>query len=281
MRGSESFEALAAAMAEMEIVDLTVPLAEGLPANWPTHMPFQRKVYNWYASQDHPLQPLHGFRGPYYTAFLTLDEHCGTHIDAPAHFIPPPDSGLPHAGEMGNVTLDKVPLARMSGPARVIDATDLKDTGAPGTSPQILPDHVLRHEADYGPLEPGDIVLFRSDWDVHYVSMPAGGAYAADPFLAGRGPGWPAPGIPTLELLLERGVTILGLDGVSVGGVDDPAPAHHFGLGKGMLYIELLANLAQVPPRGAWFLYLPLSIRGGSAGPGRAIALVPRGVTGS
>jgi kynurenine formamidase len=276
MSDQSGFGALAAAMGNVEIVDLTVPLAEGLPGNWPTHMPFQRKVYNWYAPQEHPQQPFHGFRGPYYTAFLMLDEHCGTHIDSPAHFIPPADSGLPHASEWGNVTLDKVPLSRMMGPARVVDATDLKDTGDPGTSPQITPGHVLAHEAKFGKLEPGDIVLFRSDWDEHYVPMPEGGAYANDPFLAAKGPGWPAPGIPCLELLLERGVTVLGLDGVSVGGVDDPAPAHHFGLGKGMLYIELLANLKQIPERGAYFVYLPLNISGGSAGPGRAIALVPR-----
>ena len=100
MSDQGGFEALAAAMGNVEIVDLTVPLAEGLPANWPTHMPFQRKIYNWYAPQDHPQQPLHGFRGPYYTAFLTLDEHCGTHIDSPAHFIPPPDSAcrMPASG---------------------------------------------------------------------------------------------------------------------------------------------------------------------------------------
>ena len=276
MTDNEAFAALAAALGNVEIVDLTVPLAEGLPANWPTHMPFQRKVYNWYAPQDHPQQPFHGFRGPYYTAFLILDEHCGTHIDSPSHFIPPPDSGLPHASEMGTVTLDKVPLSRMMGPARVVDATDLKEGGPAGKSPQITPEHVLRHEEQYGKLEPGDIVLFRSDWDDLYLPMPEGGAYAADPFLAGKGQGWPAPGIPCLKLLLERGVTTLGLDGVSVGGVDDPAPAHHYGLGKGMLYIELLANLKKLPPRGAYFIYLPLNIRGGSAGPGRGIGLVPK-----
>lgn len=277
MSDQGGFAALAAALGNVEIVDLTVPLAEGLPGNWPTHMPFQRKVYNWYAPQSHPQQPFHGFRGPYYTAFLMLDEHCGTHIDSPAHFIPPPDSGLPHASEWGLVTLDKVPLARMMGPARVVDATDLKTGGPDGKSPQIMPEHVLAHEEKHGKLEPGDIVLFRSDWDDFYLPMPDGGAYAADPFLSGKGQGWPAPGIPCLELLLERGVTTLGLDGVSVGGVDDPAPAHHFGLGKGMLYIELLANLKSIPERGAYFVYLPLNIRGGSAGPGRAVALVPAG----
>src|SRR5687767_8653752 len=112
---------LAAVVAGYEVVDLTVPLAENLPSHWPTHMPFQRKIYNWYAPQPDQIQPLHGFRGPYYTAFLTLDEHCGTHVDAPCHMIPPPDSGLPQAGPSGDITLDKVDISRFMGPAAVID----------------------------------------------------------------------------------------------------------------------------------------------------------------
>jgi kynurenine formamidase len=42
-----------------------------------------------------------------------------------------------------------------------------------------------------------------------------------------------------------------------------------------MMYVELLANLKQVPPRGAFFIFLPIKIQGGSAGPGRAIAIIP------
>jgi isatin hydrolase len=268
---------LADALAAYEIVDLTVPLSENLPGAWPTHIPFQRKIYNYYAPQPDEIQPLHGFRGPYYTAFLTLDEHCGTHLDAPCHFIPPPDSGLPHAGEWGNVTLDKIELDRLIGPAAVIDVTELKDTGGDGISPEILPSHVERWEAKHGQLQGDEIVLFRSDWDDHYVPIPAGGgAYGADPFLRGVGPGWPAPGVDCLRLLFERGNTVVGLDGVSVGGVHDPVPAHQYGLAGGMLFIELLANLRKLPPRGAHFIYLPIHIQGGSAGPGRAIGLVPR-----
>ena len=74
--------AMTAAMGASRVVDLSVPLAEHLPAAWPTHMPFQRKVYNWYAdrpagSEPEGPQPLLGHRGPYCTAWITLDEHCG------------------------------------------------------------------------------------------------------------------------------------------------------------------------------------------------------------
>ena len=43
-----------------------------------------------------------------------------------------------------------------------------------------------------------------------------------------------------------------------------------------MMYIELLANLRKLPPRGAYFIFLPIKVEGASAGPGRAIGLVPR-----
>jgi kynurenine formamidase len=270
--------ALAATIQGCEIVDLTVTLREELPANWPTHMPFQRKVYNWYASRTGPdqIQPIYGFRGPYQTGWLVLDEHCGTHVDAPAHFIPPPGSGLPFAGDQHLQTVDRIDLGRLIGPAAVIDVTELTGQGEGGVSPEILPAHVERWEAEHGRLQAGEIVLFRSDWDERYVPMPDGGRYVLDPFLLQRGPGWPTPDIPALQLLLDRGVTVVGLDGVSVGASHNGPPPHQFGLGRGMLFLELLANLRKLPPRGALFVFLPLKIGGGSAGPGRAIAFVPR-----
>jgi kynurenine formamidase len=266
-------------LAGYDVVDLTVPLAEHLPAAWPTHMPLQRKLYNHYAAVPGQLQPTHAFRGPYQTAWLTLDEHCGTHIDAPSHFIPAPGSGLPHEAEIGRVSLEQLSLVNMMGPAAVIDVTDLNDTTGGGVSPEILPEHIRAWEAEHGELGPGEIVLFRSDWDARYLPMPEGSGYVFDSLILKQGAGWPTPGIPALELLLDRGVTTIGLDGVSVGAAHDGVPAHVFGLGRGMMYIELLTNLKALPPRGAYFIFLPLNIQGGSAGPGRAIGLVAKGET--
>lgn len=267
---------LAAMIAGSELVDLSVTLAEHLPAAWPAHMPFQRKVYNWYASKGGQVQPIHGFRGPYQTGWLTLDEHCGTHFDAPTHFIPPPDSGLPHANELGLETGDKVALNRLMGPAAVIDVTELTGQGEGGVSPEITVDLVQRWEREHGDLQPGEIVLFRSDWDDRYLPMPEGSGYVFDSFVLGKEPGWPTPGIPLLQYLLDKGVRTIGLDGVSVGATHDGAPPHQFGLGRGMLYIELLSNLRRLPPRGAFFIFLPIKVEGSTGGPGRAIALVPK-----
>ena len=268
--------ALLTAINGVDVIDLTVSLAEHLPSAWPTHVPFQRKVYNWYSPRHDQVQPIHAIRGPYHTAWLALDEHCGTHVDAPAHFVPPPGSDLPFAGDAGLVTVDKINLRHLIGPAAVIDVTALAGQGEGGVSPEITPEMIEQWETEHGQLRGDEIVLFRSDWDDRYRSMPDGSGYVLDPFLLQRGPGWPTPGIPALQLLLDRGVRTVGLDGVSVGAAHDGAPPHQYGLSRGMLYLELLANLRQLPPRGALFVFLPLKIEGGSAGPGRAIALVPR-----
>jgi kynurenine formamidase len=42
-----------------------------------------------------------------------------------------------------------------------------------------------------------------------------------------------------------------------------------------MLFVEALAGLAQLPPRGAFFLFLPLRLSGGTGAPGRALAVLP------
>jgi kynurenine formamidase len=267
---------LLAILADYDVVDLTVPLAENLPGAWPTHMPFQRKVYNWYANDPNHPQPVSGFRGPYQTAFLTLDEHCGTHIDAPSHFIPPPDSGLPNAGAIGTVSLEQLSLAKMMGPAAVIDVTALNDITGGGVSPEITPEHITAWEAEHGELMPGEIVLFRADWDKRYLPLPEGNGYVFDSLILQKGAGWPTPGIPALELLLDREVVTIGLDGVSVGAAHNGVPPHVYGLGRGMMYVELLANLKALPPRGGYFIFLPIKIQGGSAGPGRAIGLIPK-----
>lgn len=44
-----------------------------------------------------------------------------------------------------------------------------------------------------------------------------------------------------------------------------------------VLVLENAANLGVLPPRGAYFVGLPLRVRGGTGFPVRAVAFVPRG----
>ena len=96
VQGSTIASSLAQALLQYRIVDLSLTLDDRLPGVWPGHMPFEHKVHNWYAVSVSGGQRLRS-TAPYYTCWMTLDEHVGTHFDAPAHFIPPPDSGLDHA----------------------------------------------------------------------------------------------------------------------------------------------------------------------------------------
>lgn len=94
--------------------------------------------------------------------------------------------------------------------------------------------------------------------------------------LNGTGPGWPAPAPETIGLLLDRGVRCIGTDGLSIGAADDGSAAHLAALPHGMAVVEALSGLARLPPRGAWFLFLPIRLEGGTGGPGRALAVLPR-----
>jgi kynurenine formamidase len=90
-------------------------------------------------------------------------------------------------------------------------------------------------------------------------------------------PGWPAPTPAAVEWLHERGVRCVGTDGLSIGPAADGAPTHLAGLSRGMGFVEALTGLRTLPPRGAWFLFLPIRLVNGTGGPGRAIGVLPAG----
>ena len=260
---------------EFRIIDLTLELSEELPCYWPTHIPFQKKKYNWYET----VRTVNGIElsdklAPYFSQWIIIDDHTGTHFDAPSHFIPHPDTGYAHAGPAGAITGEKVNLEDLTGPAVVIDLRELTGKGSNGESPFITPAHIKQWEEKNGPIEKGDVVLFYTGWDKYYLPGEAGKAFAFNPLIAQTGPGWPSPNPETAEYLNERGVVCMGTDGTSIGAAHEGIPVHLAGLSKGMLNVESLCNLHQLPTRGAYFMFLPIKVAGSSGGPGRAIGLV-------
>ena len=187
--------------------------------------------------------------------------------------MPPPDSGLPDAAAAGAVSTDGVPLEQLTGPAVVVDVAGSVGPAEPGHSPPIGVEAIEAFEAGYGRIEAGDVVLLRTGWDGRYLAGPEGRRYVHD-CLAGREAAWPAPTAEAVSLLVERGVRCLGVDTPSVGAAEDGYPAHIAGLAHGLVYVEGLARLVELPVRGGIFVFLPLAVRGGSGAPGRAICLV-------
>lgn len=256
------------------VVDLSVTLSERLPGTWPGHMTYAHHNWNWFAEVDGPTGKTRS-AAPYQTNFILIDEHCGTHFDAPTHFVPPENSGLPLAGPLGAETGDKVPPDDLVGPAAVVDLRHLSEEGKPGVSPFITADHIREWEEEHGPLREGEVVLLRTGWDLHYVEGEEGLKYMHGSLVTGDFPGWPAPAPEMVLYLHERGVKTVGIDAPSIGSAHDPVPVHQEGLSRGMRYVEVLTNFGELPVRGAYFVFLPLKIAGSSGGPGRAIALLP------
>lgn len=253
-------------------LDLTLLIDERLPSTWPGHVPFVRRTWNWYEEVEHGPEVWLDSCGPYFTEMLLMDEHIGTHFDAPAHFLP---DRAP--GEDGKIDGADIPLETFVGNAVIVDVTGLAST-EPGMSVEITPHDLLAAEGRLGrQLAPGDVVLFRSDWDARYYRAGAAGrAYAHDVLITQRTPGWPAPYVPAIELLLERGIRCVGTDAPSMGPSEGGAPVHVAGLGGGMVFLESVANLRTVPPTGAYFQFMPIRIARSSGGPGRAVAWIER-----
>ena len=93
--------------------------------------------------------------GPFWAwNWLKLGEHSGTHFDAPHHWI----TGRDYADGY----TDSLPVQRLVAPVNVLDfSTDC------AANPDFLltVQHVQDWEAKHGPINAGEWVVLRSDWD--------------------------------------------------------------------------------------------------------------------
>jgi predicted dehydrogenase/kynurenine formamidase len=173
---------------------------------------------------------------------LVLYSHCGTHMDAPVHFIE------------GAATIDQQVLDVCRGPARVLDLH--------GVQPRelITPGH-LAPWADV--IVPGDRLLFRTDW---YRRLGTG-EYRD---------GLPRISVELAHWLVAKQVAMLGVEPPSVADVNNLAELTevHQTLFRGnVLIVEGLARLDQLTREVVEFIALPLKIVRGDGCPVRAIAV--------
>ncbi|MCE0484693.1 MAG: cyclase family protein [Methylacidiphilales bacterium] len=247
-------------------VDLSVPLSAEHPAHWPGNIPMSVRQLGWYDN----------LKEPYFNRLLTMEEHTGTHFDAPPHFIPAPELGFARAAEAGRQTVEQVPIEALIKPACVIDASDLIGHAENGKSPRVTLARVKAWEESNGTLTAQDAVLLRTGWTDRFYRPGTDGKFHGNaPVLEKSVPAWPAPDREALGYLIDKGVKLFGTDCPSAGLLDEIVECHYLALGAGLLFVENLTNLAALPPRGAVFFFLPLKIVGGSGSPGRAIAAVP------
>jgi kynurenine formamidase len=200
--------------------------------------------------------------GWFYSAYaFSAPEHGGTHLDAPIHF-----------GE-GHLSVDRVPLDRLIAPAVVIDVTAKARADA---DYRLTRDDVLAFERAHGRIAAGTIVLLRTGWSMRW---PDRKSYLGDdtPNDASK-LHFPSFGVEAARLLIqERRVGAIGADVASIDyGASQDFMVHRIAAAADVPGIENLTNLNVLPPTGALVFALPMKIEGGSGGPVRVVALVPR-----
>jgi len=249
--------AQALATGAIRVIDLSQPLEAAtaiiqLPPEFGRTWPFRLEEISRYDS-----------RGPaWYWNNFSCGEHTGTHFDAPVHWVTGKD--YPR-----NAT-DTIPAEKFLAPACVIDVS-AEAAGDPDFL--LTPDRIVAWEAIHGRIEPGSWVLMRTDWSKRQPAAQ---------FLNAKEDGSHVPGPhPDLVPFLARERDVIGWGSEAVGTdagqayrFDPPFPCHTIMHGSNKFGLASLANLDQLPPKGAILVTPPLKIVNGSGSPCRVLALV-------
>lgn len=193
---------------------------------------------------------------------LVLGEHCGTHFDAPNHWV----SGK------SNESIDTVPTKNMIGEACVID---VKAKCAQDPDYCLTVEDIQAYEKLYGKIPKHAWVLLHTGWAA-YINDHEKYFNVNEQGLSNT-PGFTPEASKFLVLerdILGVGVETVGTDAGIAHTFDPPFPSHHYMHEANKYGLAQLTNLDKLPPRGAVLIATPLKIENGSGSPVRVIALV-------
>lgn len=183
-----------------------------------------------------------------------LNEHTGTHMDAPFHFSDGPSA-------------DQIPVEDLVGPLCIADIRS-KAEGNPDA--QVTPDDLAAWEAEYGELPEGAIVAMNSGWADFVTSDKFRNA---DPDGVMHFPGFHVEA--TQFLMEERNVKGIMVDTLSLDFGPSPDFAVHYSwLPSNRWGMECVANLSELPAVGATVIAGGPKIAGATGGPSRVLAFV-------
>jgi len=223
------------------VVDVTHTLTPDFPTYFGEQQFFDEDVFT-YAEHAFNLK------------MIRVNEHTGTHIDAPLHFTD------------GGTAIDEVPVETLVAPLAIVDIREKADADPDA---QITPDDLTAWIAANGPIPEGACVAQNAGW---HQKLGTPSYRNADDEGMMHFPGFH---VEAVQMLLdEANVVGVGVDTLSIDyGLSGDFITHYTWLPANRWAVENMANLDELPPVGATLVVGAPKHAGGTGGPCRLIAL--------
>lgn len=224
------------------VEDLTHELTEGFPTFFGDQQFFTEKKFDFVADGFNLFE-------------LRVNEHTGTHVDAPLHF------------SADGRSVAEIPVGDLVVPLCVVDIRAKAEADADA---QVTPDDLAAWTAANGDIPDRACVAMLSGWQAHLGTDKFRNADAAG---AMHFPGFHVEAVQ--KLLEETGAVGIASDTLSLDiGASPDFATHYAWLPTNRWGIECIANLDRLPAAGATLVVGAPKHRGGSGGPARVLALV-------
>ena len=224
------------------VTDMTHELHEGFPTYFGVQQFFKEPKFNW---AEHKFNLLE----------LRVNEHTGTHMDAPLHF-----------SENGQ-SVAEVPVGKLIVPLCVVD---IREKAAGSADAQVSPDDLKAWISANGPIPDNACVAMNSGWEAH-VSSDKFRNVGSDEKMH-----FPGFHVEATKMLLEETKAVgMAVDTLSLDfGMSGDFATHYAWLPTSRWGLENVANLDKVPAKGATLVVGAPKHRGGTGGPCRLLAMV-------
>ena len=230
-------------------VEMTNMYQEGMPSFAPLDQMFKVEKFADYDD------------GGFYMNVVSIHEHLGTHMDAPAHKI------------RGGKFLPDVPLdSYWMVPATVFDVSE---KCAQNADYKVTVDDITAWESAHGKIPDGAWLVINTGWYKKTSDLDA--FWNKD-----EKETWHFPGVGAEAanfLVNERNIKGVALDVTSIDNGADistgTSDVHDIILGAEILIVENVTNLDKLPATGALLSISPLLVDKASGGPVRVIGILP------
>ncbi|MGG4609354.1 cyclase family protein [Providencia sp. Me31A] len=222
---------------------------------------FDKNSPHFFMFEPAEFKTLFDYSDGFFAQQFSFPGQYGTHIDAPCHFVE------------GTRFLHELELKELVLPLIVIDQSERANQD-PNFAFSL--NDVLAFEKQHGVIEQGCFVALRTDWSKRWPSQEL--MDNKDEEGNNQIPGW---GMDALKFLFEeRGIKAIGHETFDTDAAKDfrnnnALLGEYYVLEQDTYQVELLANLDQVPTRGAVIFNIVAKPNNASGFPVRSFAILP------